>query len=144
MSSPTWLIIREGKAYARLLWSSAYYDYMIVDDVTYPNETTDGTNSTFTIPIDTFGFYRPNIFTPNKSTNNRFFIVCPSNMDKFHIAIFDRRGALVFSSDDQHFQWDGTHNGTPMPQDAYPYIITYTREGNISEFKLSGTVTLIR
>ncbi|MBR3488877.1 MAG: gliding motility-associated C-terminal domain-containing protein [Bacteroidales bacterium] len=108
------------------------------------NEMGCNIDTTVTIPIDTFGFYRPNIFTPNKSTNNRFFIVCPSNMDKFHIAIFDRRGALVFSSDDQHFQWDGTHNGTPMPQDAYPYIITYTREGNISEFKLSGTVTLIR
>lgn len=54
VSSPTWLIVRDGRAYARLLWSSAYYDYMIVDDVTYRNETTDGTNSTFTIPIEAF------------------------------------------------------------------------------------------
>ncbi len=108
------------------------------------NEIGCSIDSTFSIPIDTFGFYRPNIFTPNKSTNNRFSIICPSSLDKFHIAIFNRHGAMVFSSDDQHFQWDGTCNGTPLPQDAYPYIITYTRAGSVSEYKVSGTVTLIR
>jgi len=51
VSSPTWMIVEDGRAYARLLWSSSYYDYMIVDDVKYLNETTDGSNSTFTIPI---------------------------------------------------------------------------------------------
>ena len=51
VSSPTWLTVRDGGAYARLLWSSTYYDYMIVGGKTYYNETTDGGNSTFTIPI---------------------------------------------------------------------------------------------
>lgn len=101
-------------------------------------------DTTISLPIDTFGFYRPNVFTPNKSTNNRFSIVCPSPLEKFHIAIFNRHGAMVFSSDDQHFSWDGTYNGAPLPQDAYPYIITYTRAGYISEYKISGTVTLLR
>lgn len=108
------------------------------------NEIGCSADTTFTIPIDTFGFYRPNVFTPNKSTNNRFSIVCPSQLEKFHIAIFNRHGATVFSSDDQHFEWDGTFKGTPLPQDAYPYVITYTRAGSISEYRISGTVTLIR
>lgn len=51
VTSPTWLIVKDGKAYARLMWSSTYYDYMILGDKTYLNETTDGGNSTFTIPI---------------------------------------------------------------------------------------------
>ena len=51
VTSPTWLIVKDGKAYARLLWSSTYYDYMIVGGKKYLNETTDGGNSTFTIPI---------------------------------------------------------------------------------------------
>ena len=51
ISSPTLLIVRDGKAYAKLLWSSAYYDYMIVDGEVYYNLTTDGGNSTFEIPI---------------------------------------------------------------------------------------------
>lgn len=51
ISSPTLLIVRDGKAYARLLWSSTYYDYMIIDGTYYYNQTTDGGNSTFEIPI---------------------------------------------------------------------------------------------
>jgi len=51
VTSPTWLIVKDGKAYAKLMWSSTYYDYMIVGNKTYLNETTDGGNSTFTIPI---------------------------------------------------------------------------------------------
>ncbi|MBQ9015912.1 MAG: hypothetical protein IJ109_07285 [Firmicutes bacterium] len=51
VSSPTWLIVKDGKAWARLLWSSTYYDYMIVGGEKYLNETKDGGNSSFTIPI---------------------------------------------------------------------------------------------
>lgn len=51
VSSPTWLIVEDGHAYARLLWSSSYYDYMIVDEKRYDNLTDDGSNSTFKIPI---------------------------------------------------------------------------------------------
>lgn len=101
-------------------------------------------DSLFSIPVDTFGFYRPNVFTPNKTTNKTFKIICPSAMEKFHIAIFNRQGALVFESDDQHFEWDGTKDGTTLPQGAYPYVITYTRAGSISEYRLKGTVLLLR
>ena len=51
ISSPTWLEVIDGKAYAKLLWSSAHYEYMIIADKTFYNETTDGGNSTVTIPI---------------------------------------------------------------------------------------------
>ena len=51
ISSPTLLIIKDGKAYAQLTWSSTYYDYMIVGGQKYLNENSDGGNSTFTIPI---------------------------------------------------------------------------------------------
>lgn len=51
ISSPTLLTVRDGKAYAKLLWSSAYYDYMAIGDETYENLTTDGGNSSFEIPV---------------------------------------------------------------------------------------------
>lgn len=54
VSSPTWFIVKDGKAYARLLWSSAYYDFMMVGGKKYLNETKNGGNSTFTIPITQF------------------------------------------------------------------------------------------
>ena len=51
VSSPTLLIVKDGKAYARLIWSSPYYDYMVIDDTMYKNIITDGGNSQFEIPI---------------------------------------------------------------------------------------------
>lgn len=51
VTSPTWLTVSGGKGYATILWSSPYYDYMILDGKKYLNETRDGGNSTFTIPI---------------------------------------------------------------------------------------------
>ena len=51
VSSPTLLTVREGRAWARLLWSSADYDYMLLNGTRYDNLTTDGGNSTFEIPI---------------------------------------------------------------------------------------------
>ncbi len=54
VNSPTWMKVKDGKAYATLMWSSTYYDYMIVGGEKYLNETKDGGNSTFTIPIAAF------------------------------------------------------------------------------------------
>lgn len=51
VSSPTLLIVEDARAYARLIWSSSNYDYMLVDGVKYENEAEEGTNSTFTVPI---------------------------------------------------------------------------------------------
>ena len=52
ISSPTLLIVRGGRAYARLLWSSVYYDYMILDeDAYFYTLTEDGGPSSFEIPI---------------------------------------------------------------------------------------------
>lgn len=51
ISSPTLLTVRDGKAYATLLWSSTYYDYVILDEEYYLNLTEDGGPSRFEIPI---------------------------------------------------------------------------------------------
>lgn len=54
VASPTILVVREGKAYARLVWSSSHYDYMVVDGEKILNENTQGGYSTFTVPILSF------------------------------------------------------------------------------------------
>ena len=51
ISSPTMLTIRDGKAYATLMWSSTYYDYMILDGAYFYNTNEGGGPSTFEIPI---------------------------------------------------------------------------------------------
>lgn len=51
ISSPTILKVRDGKAYAAITWSSSNYDYMIVGTEKYQNESEEGANSSFEIPI---------------------------------------------------------------------------------------------
>ena len=51
ISSPTLLVVKDGKAYAELIWSSTYYDYMIVGGKKYDNLSEEGGNSRFLIPI---------------------------------------------------------------------------------------------
>lgn len=49
--SPTVLIVRDGKAFTQLQWSSSNYDYMIVDGEKYLPVNEEGMNSVFEIPI---------------------------------------------------------------------------------------------
>lgn len=51
IASPTILIVKDGKAYARIQWSSSNYDYMIVGNRKYLNLSEEGRNSVFEIPI---------------------------------------------------------------------------------------------
>ncbi len=50
VASPTTLTVREGKMTAKIVWSSPNYDYMLVDEVRYEAEITDG-HSIFAIPV---------------------------------------------------------------------------------------------
>lgn len=51
VSTPALMIVKDGKAYARVEWSSANYDYMIVGTETYYSISAEGSNSVFEIPI---------------------------------------------------------------------------------------------
>lgn len=50
VASPAVLVVAEGKAYARIEWSSPNYDYMKIGDETYYPVNTEG-NSVFEIPV---------------------------------------------------------------------------------------------
>ena len=51
ITSPTLLTVEDGVPVARVQWSSANYDYMIVDGVKYLNQSEEGVNSVFEIPV---------------------------------------------------------------------------------------------
>lgn len=56
VNNPTLMQVIDGKPYANLVWSSANYDYMIVDDVYYYNLSEAGLNSTFLVPITVWDY----------------------------------------------------------------------------------------
>ena len=51
VTSPTLLTVENGVPVARIQWSSPNYDYMVVDGVTYYNQSEEGMNSVFEIPV---------------------------------------------------------------------------------------------
>lgn len=53
VESPAKLTVKDGKAYARIVWSSSNFDYMIADGEKYRNESAEG-NSSFTVPVSGF------------------------------------------------------------------------------------------
>ena len=85
----------------------------------------------------------PNIFTPNEPQNNRFGPVTSCQVADFEIYIYNRWGLLVFHSTDIQAPWDGTHDGTPVPQGAYAYQ-WYLKDIHGDRWNGTGTVTLIR
>lgn len=85
----------------------------------------------------------PNIFFPDQQSNNRFGCHTSFETQDFELYIYNRQGLLVWHTDDINISWDGTHDGTHVPQGAYVYrwyltdIYGERRDG-------IGTVTLIR
>ena len=51
VSSPTLMLVKDGRMYAELQWSSSNYDYMIVDGEKYLPTNEEGMNSVFEIPV---------------------------------------------------------------------------------------------
>ena len=58
VESPTELVVKDGKAYARIIWSSPNFDYMRVDGEKYEMVNTEG-NSVFEIPVSGFDWKMP-------------------------------------------------------------------------------------
>ena len=87
----------------------------------------------------------PNIIIPNSDTEElRFFSVkATSALSNFHVYIYNRGGRQIFSSNDANFVWNATLNGTPVPQGAYVWVISY-RDSNNIPCQRTGTVTVVR
>lgn len=86
----------------------------------------------------------PNVFTPNADGFNDKFYPVHTTVDLKSIHIYSRWGSLVFFSEDQNPQWDGTHNGQPCTEGVYYYMIRYFNpKFNLVQEK-AGAVQLLR
>lgn len=94
------------------------------------------------LPIYHYTLAFPNVFTPGAETNNRFGCTA-THIGDYGLWIYDRRGALVFSSHDQRQVWDGTAHGVPCQQGAYTYHCQYSIPVAGMQTKV-GTVLLLR
>ena len=97
------------------------------------------------LPIQHNALRVANAFTPGAADNNTFR-VAGFNIARFEIKIYNRRGLLVYQSNDFGFEWDGRDlGGVPCPEGAYVYHIMYSTVFSPSQYhKQVGSVLLIR
>lgn len=108
-----------------------------------PNEVAMGEgNSNELIFIRNANLFYPTAFTPNGDNLNDGFIVQGQYIVKIKMSIFDRWGALIFSSE-KNEPWDGSSNGKPMPASTYVWKVEITDKAGRT-FSEEGTVALFR
>ena len=93
--------------------------------------------------------FTPNVFTPNDDglhDSFRPFFPTAVNILAYQIKIFDRWGALIFSSLDQDQAWDGSVQGRPAGIGVYVFLVSFTVEesGEVFDQQLAGSITLLR
>jgi gliding motility-associated-like protein len=80
------------------------------------------------------------LFTPNNDgINDLWELPLLSTWGKCDVRVFNRWGKLVFASPDYHNEWNGTSDGSPVPEGAYYFIIKTENNGIIK-----GTINLVR
>ena len=97
------------------------------------------------IPVEHTDLVAPNAFTPGAETNREFYVI-GYHIARYEINIYNRRGVLVYRSDDINAHWDGTNlTGHECPSGNYVYYIRYSniyRPENMQ--KMVGSVLLVR
>lgn len=120
-------------------------DTMNVKLAVHNNYGCDDTAS-LDIPLHKVANFIPNIFTPDRSTNNKFYPAVQGNINNWKMYIYNRRGEQVSYIQGPDGSWDGTDlNGRPCSTGTYVYIMRYrsTLEPNTIQ-EIKGTITLIR
>ncbi len=89
-------------------------------------------------------YYIPNAFTPNgDGLNDVFHATAPGIQKTYYFRIYNRRGQLMYESNDATKGWDGTYRNVLQPSAVYVWTIKGVDAFGKDSF-LKGTVTLIR
>ena len=84
----------------------------------------------------------PTAFTPNGDGRNDKFVVKGSGVKEYRINIYNRWGALIFTSGDINESWDGKVNGAPVNSGIYLYR-TFFRDENDETSEQMGSINLM-
>jgi gliding motility-associated-like protein len=96
--------------------------------------------------IEPYTVYIPNAFTPDADEfNPTFRTFAALEAVEWDFKIYNRWGELVFETDDQHDEWDGTYKGVRAMPGVYTYKLRYISCANGERWEeLTGHVTLVR
>jgi gliding motility-associated-like protein len=87
----------------------------------------------------------PGAFSPNGDGRNDVFRIPPSIAIHLHgLVVYNRWGALLFSTADSGAGWDGTFHGRPQPAGVYVWEVEYDNPLTRKVEGRRGTVVLVR
>ena len=89
----------------------------------------------------------PNAFTPNGDQVNDYLEVFAKDARALTLQIYDRWGALVFSTQEMNARWDGSNNGDPLPIGNYLWQLQfegYNEKGEVIREVRAGVIHLLR
>lgn len=90
------------------------------------------------------GIYFPSAFTPNDDGKNDLFKpIVHTSVAKYHFAIFNRFGQLVFETTSSTMGWNGKLNSADQDTGTFVWYCQYQMQGQI-ERKEKGTLVLFR
>ena len=88
--------------------------------------------------------YFPNAFSPNGDGNNEYFeTFCNCPTTHFRLLVFNRWGEVMFSTENQSDNWDGTFKGAKLDTQMLIYLSSITYADNRTE-NYKGSIMLIR
>lgn len=98
------------------------------------------------------GLTYPNAFTPDLDDNNNFYPIYNEGVleNGYELRIYNRWGALLWSTQDLYGKWDGVYKGEIAKQDVYVYHVKAVCEekdpatGEHRVLNIKGDVTVIR
>ena len=87
----------------------------------------------------------PTAFTPNgDGLNDYLFPLNAFKADNLNFQVYDRRGNLVFHTNDWTAKWDGRIKGEPQDTGVYVWMLRYTNRDTGKKVFQKGTSILIR
>lgn len=130
-----------GYQYTHTYQVSGTYDVSV--DIESPSGCMDSKSYPAFVDLP-FGFYVPNIFSPDAyDVDNREFclsVLC--DLNEYEIKIYDNRGNIVWRSTDVNACWDGYFNGNRAEVGVYVYRIDYHDKFSVPRRKF-GDITLL-
>lgn len=87
-----------------------------------------------------------NAFTPDGDGLNDTFkpLLFYETPVRYTLHIYNRWGALVYTTSDQNKGWDGTYNGQPAPVGVYAYKVIYVMQASPTDTAYTGSFLLMR
>ncbi|MBE7179288.1 MAG: gliding motility-associated C-terminal domain-containing protein, partial [Mucilaginibacter polytrichastri] len=85
----------------------------------------------------------PNTFTPNADGVNDELVVTITNLNNYHINIYNRYGTKLFESRNIFDNWKGTYRNEPVPVGVYFYVIDGVNLDG-EKVQKTGSLTVLR